>query len=768
MTLILFVPSFDSLFQAKYQEMRAKLAGTEAKSTPIPKTSELPQVQPSLNPPNVSSSVLSKENRGATAKPSFPSIHAGEGPSDITMPEPFSRKSTKSTRESRPQPPAEKMPAMQTSSNIVRDRVRSIEASLRPDKHVPRVHITVADESGRLESELPSSQHPDPHTSQDRAKLREETSAPRVQTTVVDDGSRPEPVSKSPYQPSDPPYAKMREPSIRENNLRHEAAVPNPTFVQSAKPNGHGRAHATSKTALSQPPAGSVPSRQAPPRTVRFDLPSPPDSPEPHGETSSLIDQATKTYHPSRLVADGIPFGVPVVPSSSSDSRQTSTPPSPANQKLSPQNHSPLQPSKVDDQQLIALPTANLSTRPEQPPNQPPDVPRKPGGSHQVQSDRPRFDGPLTTAPAPVLAITHSQSSHTQVDAVHSTPSQSTSRSTKDLREDSILSGILAPQGATSSAYTSHAIEPRPSRHTRSGVTTATGQEHSGGKAPKAPTTSVLPSSLQGAPSTSLQGRSTTRDTRTFRRDQPVQVAVEEGHDLPLLQPVQPKTAANESLQVNPSVLQPQPQPAEPYSIRPISQPATSVAPKVLESLSRVEVDLAAESTRDRPSPLTAAEHSRYKDTHSARQKVQYSPPLTTQLSIEESRQIIKPETVQAAPTESTEITDSPVPLPVLLRQNTGGADEPTRRREHIGESEASEPQAHRHFNVPSTVMRTISNSIPRPELAHEPVKPGRDFVDEVSRVRFELTVTELSVNLASGFATLEGGLWQSSSRPRE
>ena len=733
------MPSFDCLFQAKYQEMRAKLAGAEGKSTPVPKTSEIQQVQPSLDPPVASSSVLSTERHGATAKPYFTSIHAGEGPSDTTMLEPSSRKPTKSNR---PQPPpAEKIPAMQTSSNTVRDRIRSIEASLRPDKHVSRVHTTV-DESGRLESELnPSNQHPDPHTSQDRAKLREETSAPRAQTTTIDDGSRPEPISKPSYQPSDPPYVghdrtKIREFSLRDNNLaRHEVAIPNPP---SAKPNGHSRAHATPKTALSQPPSGSFPSRQAP-RTVRFDLPSPPDSPELHGETSVLIDQATKTYHPSRLEKDGVPFGVPVARSSSSDSRQTSTPSSPANHKISPpqlKDRNPLQPSKVDDQQPIAPHTADLSARPEQTPDYLPDVSRKNVGSHQVQSDRPGFDGPLTTTPAPVPATTHSQFSYTpalQVDAAHSTPSQSTSRSTKDrdLREDSTLLGTLAPQGQTSTAYTSQAIDSRPSRHTRSGVAIGTGQEHSGGKNTKTPTISVQPYSLQGAPPMSSQGRSTTRDTRSSRREQHAQVAVEEAHDLPLSQSVQPKTAANESLQVNPPVLQP----AEPIrSFATISQPTTS-APKVLESLSRVEDDLAAESARDRPSPLGTGEHPRYKDTRSARQKVQiYAPPLTTQLSIEESRQVTKPETAQAVPTESIEITDSPAPLPVLLRQNTGGADDPTRRSENVGESETPEPQAHRHFISPSTVTRTTSNSVSRPELAREPVKPGRGLADEVSR----------------------------------
>lgn len=744
--------------------MRAKFAGAQVKSTPASKTSELPPVQPSLDPPIASSSVLSAENRGATAKPYFTSIRAGEGPSDTPVPEPTSRKSTKSIRETRPQqqqqpPPPEKTPAVQTSSNTVRERIRSIEASLRPEKHVPRVQTTVVDESGRLESgpKTPYQPPDPPYTNQDRVKLREETNAPRAQTTVVDDSSRVESVSRPPYQPSDPPSAsqdraKIRETSLRENNLRPEVALPNPTLSQSIKSSGHSRTHAMPKTALSQPTTGSLPSRQAPSRTVRFDLPPPPESPEPHGETSSVIDQATKTYHPSRLVPDGVPFGVPVAPSSSSESRQTSTPPSPANQKLSPsqpKDRSPLQSSRVDDQQPRVPHTANLSKRtehaqqiPEQLATQPPDVQQssyKRGGSHQAQSDRPRFDGPPATASAPVLTTTHSQTPYTpvpQTDAVHSTPSQSTSRSTKDrdLREDNILPSTLAPQGQTPTVHTSHAIDPRPSRQTRSGVATASGQEHFSGRASKPPTTSALPPSLQGAPLTSSQGRST-KDTRSSRRDQYAQASVEEVHDLPPSQSVPPKTAANDPIQVNPPALQPQP--AEPYSIRSFattSQPTASVAPKVPELLYRVEDDGAAQPARDRPSHLNTGEHSKYKDARSARQKIpMYGPALTTQPSIEESRQTIKAEGPRVVPTDSTELADSPAPLPVLLRQNTG-ADEPTRHKEVLGERETPELQTYQHIVVPSTVTRATSNSVPRPEMVHEPVKPERGLSDEVSR----------------------------------
>lgn len=413
--------------------MRAKFSSAQPPPTPVLKPSDIGASQTHTNADYAapSLSVLPTVNRSlASAKPQFVSIRAGQGPSDPQAVEAL-QKSTKATRDSRPEVSPEKVSVTQSSSTLVRDRIRKYEASIRPEGSVP----------------APPALTNNVEPNQSQAGSAQQQSTYQSVDTVPSSNDR-----------------------IQIHETKPEVTAPLPSRVYKAKSDGNNRSELTPKPALSQYTNVPASSRPATSRTVRFDLPSPPDSPEPTDVVPTPMEQISVTTSNHLRPVEGSakelrspPPPVPLVPSSSSGSREALTPPSPEPPKLSSSLHtkdrSPLQSHKVTEQRSSVIPShtplatlhpPGFSSEPSSSPYTAPQASPARSGPSQMENSESTGRTTVTAAAPPTAASSQSQplsAATRQANVSQSTPSQSTSRSTK--ASDTLPADRVPRQGHT-------------------------------------------------------------------------------------------------------------------------------------------------------------------------------------------------------------------------------------------------------------------------------------------------------------------------------
>jgi hypothetical protein len=448
---------------------------------------------PSAHPVS-SLSVLPTENRRyASAKPQLVSIRAGQGPSDPQTSDAL-KKSAKTTRESRPDIQEKPSTSTQASNSRVQEHVKRYEA-LRaevPASTSTRAHANSVEQNGRsaptskpqstsaatanndrsqayetsARAELipsissrtrarnlepndrsgSSFQQP-PHqsmsASQDRSQSNEVWSdlaapTPRVQTNSV------EPPGRSEATPKPSTCASNVISQSDETTVRPDMALPIPFRARTTNVEANHRSASKAKSSLSQPTDAVPPNRFPKSRTVRFNLPDPTPSPPPVTAPIAAVETTSSVAYTSRSVTEirSPPMFVPTVPSSSSSSRQTSTP-SQSNQIVlsSPQikDGSALHLPRSIDQQSLAPPMVQSLSQPQRIPDdattKPPMAPQaSPARNTLSQMENKLADqserAAERTVIAQVLPTTVTSQSQWMSTPVQTTPSQSTSRST--------------------------------------------------------------------------------------------------------------------------------------------------------------------------------------------------------------------------------------------------------------------------------------------------------------------------------------------------
>jgi hypothetical protein len=476
-------------------------------------------------------SVLPTENRRyASAKPQLVSIRAGQGPSDPQTSDAL-KKSAKTTRESRPDVLEKPSTSTQASNSRVQEHVKRYEASLRvevPASTSTRAHANSVEQNGRsaptskpqstsaaaasndrsqayetsaraelipsissrtrarnLEpndrsgSSFQQPLHQYMSASQDRSQSNEVWSdlaapTPRVQTNSV------EPPGRSEATPKPSTCASNVISQSDETTVRPDVVLPIPFRARTTNIEANHRSAPKAKSSLSQP-TDAVPSNRFPKsRTVRFDLPDPTPSPPPVTASIAAVEITSSVAYTSRSVTEirSPPMFVPTVPSSSSSSRQTSTPPSQSNQIVlsSPQikDGSALHlPRSIDQQSLAPAMVQSLSQPQRIPDDATIKLPMAPQAS-PVRNTLSQMENKLAdqseraaerTVIAQVLPTTVTSQSQWMSTPVQTAPSQNTSRSTTTSDAPPAKQHDMHAMTAEQSVKQGYAVHDAGSRH---------------------------------------------------------------------------------------------------------------------------------------------------------------------------------------------------------------------------------------------------------------------------------------------------------------
>ena len=250
-----------------------------------------------------------------------------------------------------------------------------------------------------------------------------------------------EPNSRSDPTPKPFPYlASHGIPQSDDNQIKSDIVVPTISRARTANAETNHRSAPTTKSSLSQ---ATDAARLPKSRTVRFDLPPPSPSPPPVAASIVVVQTTPSVPYTSRsgtVTANEIRSPAllsPLAPSSSSDSRQTSTPPSHANQ---PMSYSPnagdrsVLPRVIDQQSLTASIVTSSQRQPsvDETSSGLPTAPQTymDNSDPSQRENSERLAESTQTAPVPPLTAPTSQSQSIST-SIHIATSQSTSRSTK-------------------------------------------------------------------------------------------------------------------------------------------------------------------------------------------------------------------------------------------------------------------------------------------------------------------------------------------------
>jgi hypothetical protein len=788
--------------------------------------------------PASSLSVLPTENhRYASAKPQIVSIRAGQGPSDPQTSDALFKKSARSIRESRPDV-SEKLPTLiQPSSSRVQEQVKRYEAAIPaevPLSTSTRAHANNVEQSTRSMPTKPYPSQSATSTSQDRSQAREVTTRAEVTSSSRAQASHVEPSDRrSTFQP---PTHQLTSAShdrtqSHEVSVRPEVATPTPLRAhvtgvepdngteptpkpstnQSASLNNglqqsneasvkpdmvpstllrvrttdieiNHRSATAPKPSLSQPGDAAASNRLPKARTVRFDLPPLSPSPPPVAtsiETTSLAPHTSRPATASVNEVRSSPISGPLLPSSSSVPRQTSTPPQQSNQKLSssPQtkDSSTLHLPRVIDKQSLAPSAAHppvtssqlQATAGEVSTSLPISPQVSPARSIPSQADNTqtensqRFVERTVTALALPLTVVSSQSQSTPI-SVQTTPSQSTSRSTKtsdalsarqhdkhgppveqSFRQDAWQADVapyhnqpLVPGPQISSAADQHRMISETSRQEFIASSTQPGSTG-------ATLSTAAPTSQTMHPqSHAINGGDPTRKEHVID----VQPAAGDTIQLPALSPNHPKSHSYTVLQPEQATGR-QPQTFSSEDARLPSEPSqrfTSVsakAPGPEMHSSAAALVTQAHTQGNVMHALSGGSRSRHNsiDVSAARPKIQHHAPAPQILVEDSPHEVPRREvfSVTASMSQSKSLPHDPIlsaPTPISAPQ-ASPALQTTRSRDMPDSENPPEPRLARPPNtVPLTSVNlttSTSASSQQPTIGIEPFKP-RALLNEV------------------------------------